>query len=289
MADTVAGGAGGDTIGGGAGNDTIGGGGGNQPWYGAPDAETLGYLQTRGLDKMTPDKAAMEAIKAHREAEKLIGAPADQMIRIPGVADVDGWNKVHARLGVPEKADAYDFSAVKNPDGTDLKPEDVTILRGMAHELRLDPARATVLVQKLVGIAKQEGEKQAATFAGNSAAELAAVKQNWGANAAANNVVAQNAAAKFGLDPAALNTNGAPITIPYSKALEMFRSMGQATGEHNFISGGVLNPTGVMTREQAQHRLEQIGTDKLWYKKFQDGDAAARKEFDDLTRLVAGQ
>jgi hypothetical protein len=36
----------------------------------------LGYLQNRGWDKVDAKTAAINAGKAHREAEKLIGAPA---------------------------------------------------------------------------------------------------------------------------------------------------------------------------------------------------------------------
>jgi hypothetical protein len=50
--------------------------------------------------------------KAHREAEKLIGAPASEMIRIPkDPNDAEGWRQVRSRLGVPADEKGYDFAA----------------------------------------------------------------------------------------------------------------------------------------------------------------------------------
>ena len=43
-----------------------GGAGGEKPWHDSFDAETKGYLQTRGWDKKTPVEVVLEASKAHR-------------------------------------------------------------------------------------------------------------------------------------------------------------------------------------------------------------------------------
>lgn len=256
------------------------------PWYGTPDSETLGYLQTKGWDKLPADKAALEVMKAHREAEKLIGVPQDQLIRKPAVGDVEGWNKVHTALGVPADPKAYDFSAIKAHDGQALSPVQVDTLQKMAHELRLDPQRAQLMVQKMAAISGEALKQNSTQNAGEHAAQLDTLKQNWTFKSETNKVIAQNAAAALGLDPTKLDTQGAPVVIPYAQAMEMFRSVGEKIGEDKFVRGGNGPNSPVMTVDQANYRLEQLGNDKLWYQRFQDGDTAARKEFDDLTRLI---
>jgi len=65
---------------------------GAKPWYEGAAAEDVGYFQNRGWDKVDAKTAAFNAAKAHREAEKLIGAPADKMIRLPNDPnDAEAW------------------------------------------------------------------------------------------------------------------------------------------------------------------------------------------------------
>src|SRR5881394_756652 len=63
----------------------------------------------------TPDKPWFDGF----DAEKLVGVPADQVLRVPkDAADEKGWNAVWSRLGKPTDAKGYDFSDIKFADGT---------------------------------------------------------------------------------------------------------------------------------------------------------------------------
>jgi hypothetical protein len=246
----------------------------------------LGYLQNRGWDKLTPDKAALEAIKAHREAEKLIGAPQDQLLRMPkDASDVDGWNKVHAKLGVPEKPTDYDFTAVKFTDGREIGAEEVTALQTMAKELNLPKATAQLLAQKLIKISETEGLKFSTEQEAKLAQETDKLKENWGAGFNTNKIVADNAMAKFGVtaeQQAALEK-----TIGYAATMEMFRSIGASMGEDKFVRGGGPTP-GALTKDEATYKMSQLQNDKLWVDKLMNGDVLAQKEFNDLTRVMTG-
>lgn len=263
----------------------------NAPWYGTPDSETLGYMQSRGYDKMTADKAALEAMKAHREAEKLVGVPKEQLVRIPPKDDVKSWNEVYQRLGRPTEAKEYDFTAFKDAQGQPLVgPEQTEVLRDLAFSLNLSKEAAVVLVQKLSAIAQNEEQHVDAASAAEHAKQLDTLKQNWAFNTPANRVVADNAARALGLDPVSLDTNGAPVTIPYAQAQELFRQIGVKMGEDKFVRPGGDNPNpGPMSRDQAQYKLDQLKRDSIWYKKFESGDVVAQKEYNDLIRMVAGQ
>jgi len=255
-------------------------------WYGTPDSETLGYLQNRGWDKLTPDKAALEAIKAHREAEKLIGAPQDQLLRLPkDAADVEGWNKVHAKLGVPEKSTDYDFTAIKFADGREIGAEEVTALQTMSKELNLPKATAQLLAQKLIKISETEGLKVSTEQEAKLAQETDKLKANWGAGFNTNKIVADNAMAKFGVTDeqmAALEK-----TIGYAATMEMFRTVGTSMGEDKFVRGGGATP-GALTKDEATYKMSQLQTDQVWVNKLMAGDVLAAKEFADLTRVMTG-
>lgn len=260
--------------------------GDNAPWYGTPDPETLGYLQARGLDKMKPNEAALAAVKAHREAEKLIGAPADQIIRLPKDAnDVEGWNKVNQRLGTPADPKEYDFAAVKRTDGSDLGEEEVEAIRAIAHELQLPKGKAAILAQRLAKIADTEIEKGEVEYNGKIAAETEALKTNWGNNFAANKVVAENTAKSLGVSAEELAS--LERGLGYAKVMEMFRQVGTKIGEDKFVQSGGGNK-GPMTKDEAAFRLSQLEKDSIWWDKFNKGDVMAVKEFNDLTRIQAG-
>src|SRR5258708_32263958 len=92
-----------------------------KPWYDGVDSDTVGYIQNRGLDKVDAKNAFLAAVKAHKEAEKLIGVPADQVLRLPKDAnDTSGWNTVKDRLGRPKDASGEDFTAVKESANEDF-------------------------------------------------------------------------------------------------------------------------------------------------------------------------
>ena len=82
--------------------------GGEKPWHDGLPAEDVGYFQNRGWDKTDAKTAAVAAAKAHREAEKLIGAPADKIVRLPNDPnDAEAWRQVRLRLGMPQDEKGY--------------------------------------------------------------------------------------------------------------------------------------------------------------------------------------
>lgn len=271
--------------------DAEGAGGGGAPggdakWYGTPDTETLGYITARGLDKMTANDAALASIQAHREAEKLMGVPADQLLRFPkDLSDVDGWNKIHTKMGVPVDPKDYDFSTVKTADGNPLTEDVANTMRGLVAELKIPKATASVLVQKLVDLSNKSNEGDSAVNAAELALEVDKLAKNWGFNAAANQVISDNAKRALGITDE--QKEALKGVIGHAAVEEMFRNIGARIGEDNFIT----NPTPggqkqVMTSADAQYRLDQLQNDSVWLTKLNNGDAATLNEFNTLTTMV---
>lgn len=257
-------------------------------WYGTPDTETLGYIQSRGLDKMKPEEAAMASIKAHREAEKLIGVPPDQLLRFPkDMSDVEGWNKIHAKLGVPADQKEYDFSTVKNKAGETLNEDVANTMRGLVAELKIPKATASILVQKIVDLADKSSEESMAKFSGELAQEQAKLDANWGSNKVANQTVADNAMRALGVTDE--QKDALKGSMGYAATMELFRNIGARMGEGNFIEGGKDTKGPAMTVEAAQYRLDQLQNDAEWFKRYQAGGVLENKEFNDLTAMAAGR
>lgn len=262
------------------------GGGGTPPWYGTTDAETMTYLTSRGLDKMTPDKAALAAIQSHREAEKLLGVPKEQLIQLPkDDSDVDGWNKVHARLGAVADPKEYDFSTVKVTGGEALTDDVINSFRDLAHEMKLSKPMATLLVQRLVALGEKSAEGNDAESAAILAQEQDKLKQSWGFSAATNQIVADNAMRALGVTDE--QKSALKAVVGHAAVMEMFRNIGARIGEDSFITNKGPNGSNIaMTREAAEYRLDQLKNDTIWYDKLMKGDAQAAKEFNDLTARI---
>jgi hypothetical protein len=255
-------------------------------WYDGADAELIGHLQNRGLDKMTPAAAALSEAKAYREASKLLGAPPDSLLRMPkDAADKDGWQKVYDRMGVPATKDKYDFTGIKFADNKDLDPAFVTTLRDVAADLHLTNDAAKALAQHITKLIDNDEATDQAEYDGKLAVERDTLQKNWGSNSASNKVVAENAARALGVtqeELAALEK-----TVGYARTMEMFRQVGARIGEDKFIkSEGPAG--GVMTVEQAKATLKSLQNDTVWVSKYEAGDIQAGQQFHNLTRLIAG-
>lgn len=254
-------------------------------WYGGYDADTQSHLTGRGWDKLTVDQAAAQAIKAHREAEKMIGVPAENLLRAPKDAnDKENLAKIHARLGVPTDPKEYTFDGLKRASGEDVAPEFVEKVRGLAAKYNLPKDSARALAADLV--AEEDSRDKTATTAYEQKliAEREKLDKDWGANKATNLIVAQNAAAKLGLTPE--EVSALEKTTSYSRVMEMFRQIGTRIGEDKFVNRDTPG-TGALTAEEAQSKLDALGKDGEWMKKFDNGDVEANAMFNNLTKIIA--
>lgn len=255
------------------------------PWYeGKADAETIGYFQTKGWDK-DPVTAAIEASKAHRNAEKFIGAPADQLLRLPKDAkDEAGWKAVWGKLGAPAEAKDYDLSAVKYADGTAIEDGFADTLRQTAFANHLPKDAATAFAGAMVKFIEGQKSSQGADLTAKLEAEKTALAQSWGANAEMNKLQAMQGAKRLGVEPDAVAA--LEKSLGYAKVMEMFRKIGAATSEDTFIEGGGSgNPA---TREGAHARKAELMADQAWAKRYLAGGAAEKREMDALNQLIAG-
>lgn len=279
MAETGVTGGAGDTGG-------VGGtGGATSPWYDTLDTETKGYLQNKGLDKKTAVEAFLEASKFHREAEKFVGAPANELLRLPKDPNAPEWKNVYERLGKPKEAKEYDFSTVKRAGDKALDEALSDTLRNAAFNSNMTKDAATRMAADIVKHLDAQASASATIETDRLATEKADLKKNWGNNEAANMVVAQAAVRALGVDPQAVAA--LEKGIGYAKVMDMFRVIGAKIGEDRFVSAGGAGG-GVMTREQAVAEKAELMRDQAWAKRYTTGGVEENRKMLSLNKIITG-
>lgn len=255
-------------------------------WYEGADAETIGYFTARGWDK-DAKTAAFEASKAHREAEKFIGAPASELIRLPKQPGDAAWDGVYQRLGAPKEAKEYDFANVKKANGE--KPSDAFLdaVRETAFKLKLSKDRAPELAQAMVKAREGEETLVSAEKQALVAQEKDKLEKNWGLNKEAHLFVAKSAANALGVPVEAVNALEGQIG--YAALMNMFLTIGQKIGEDKFIRNDKTPANGLLTKDQAASKRSELQSDTAWRKRYLDGGVAELNEMKALNAIITGQ
>lgn len=231
-------------------------------WSNHLEGDLLAHAQTKGY----ADIAA--AVKGQLNAEKLLGVPADRLLRLPAdPADAEGMGEIYARLGKPESADGYQL-------GDNVGEEAGQWMRDTFHGANLTEAQATSLTEALV--ARETATEEAAETQAHeqSQRELGEVKAEWGQEYD-NNVVKAQRGQKLleesGIDPGA--RDAIERAIGTKGLLNMLAKLGSRTSEDTFISGRSENALG-LTPEIARSKLAQLHGDPKFSQRLMSNDVA---------------
>lgn len=261
------------------------------PWYkGKVDDVMVGIWQNRGLHDKDAATVAIEMTKAHAEASKFLGVPANELARLPKAGDAEGTKALMQKLGAPADAKDYDFSSVKIGDKPLAEANKALedMLRATAAGTFMPKDAATKLAGEIVGFLQKQTTAEVAAKEAALLEEKAALAKNWGANAAVNKLMAQNAAKALGIDEATVAA--LESVAGYSKVMEMFRQIGSKIGEDTFVGGGSgAGKGGVMTREQAIAKKNELMADAAWVARYMAGGTTERKEMTDLITIEVGE
>lgn len=264
-----------------------------KPWYeGKVDGELLGHMQNRGWHGKSAEDVAVEALRAHREAQTFMGVPESRLIKLPAdqAKDSDGMRAVFQRLGAPKEAKEYDFSAIKSPDGKTLTearaPLDAA-LRNAFYDANVPKDAAVRLAQAVVKHLDETANAQTAERTASIQEAKTALAKNWGKNFEANKFIASQAAQKLGITPDAVEAM--EKNIGYDKVMDAFLQIGLKTGEARYVAGE--NPANgtVMSQEQAKARLAEMEGDMEFGKRLFAGDAAATREHQAILTMLFGE
>lgn len=269
------------------------------PWYGDKiDAVTLGFWQNKGIDAKDPVAVASKLTEFYRNSEKLIGAPPEEMLRVPRPnADSAELKQFYGRLGVPAEPKDYDLSAVKFSDGSELDQGFSDTIRGVLHNARVPGDRAADVVKALVKIEEDSAKAEHAQRTTRLQEQNAKLETNWGNNFDMNMFAARAAFEKTAL---AAGLTQEQVTeelgrvfvkgkVENAAAMEMWRILAQRMGEAPFITGGATGQSGPMSRESALAEIESLKKDRDWYGRWYRGDKEARTQWDNLHKIAFGR
>lgn len=219
-------------------------------WYGDIPAdrpqEFRDWVSNKGF------KDPLSALESYHNAEKLIGAPADQVIKLPKADDQAGWDQVWNRLGRPETPDAYELPLTEGDSGEFAKTA-----AGWFHKAGVSKAAAQSVAKAWNDHMVQLVTAQANEAKTKADGELAALKTEWGNDFDKNAEVGRRGLAEYGrkagLDDADLNA--VEQALGSGKMLRMFHTLGLTLGEHGFVQGQDSGFAG--SPHQARQRLEE--------------------------------
>lgn len=262
-------------------------GGAAKPWYdGKADAELVGHMQNNGWDK-DPVEAAIAAAKSHREAQKKLGIPPDQILRMPKAdtpeADLKAfWGK----LGAPADPKEYDFAGIKYADGTDIEPEFADALRATFAKRLVPKDTAIEIAKDLAKFADGDEQQQAAAKTAKLATEKAALQTEWKQDFDGNLFIAKRGAQALGLT--ADQVTALEGMIGYAGVMKAMHKVGVLNREPNGLVTNSGGNGGAMTREQATARKSDLMGDKAWVGRYYEGGATERAEMLNLNRIITG-
>ena len=280
---------------GGSGDATGAGSGDGNPWHHDLDADAKGWLQSKGWDKHDAKTAVVEAVRAYRGVEKLVGGDPGSLLRQPKPdAPPEEIAAFWRKLGVPEKAEGYDFSGIKHADGSALDESFTEFMRKTGLEMNL-PAGAAV---KFAAAMAQMADEAEATEKADADRALTAAKTelatNWGGAGSpqfeTNMAVAKRAALASGVTADELTALEG--VQGYTKVMSAFLKLGMGMGEHRALTSGGgsnLNADGTpkpMSVEEAQAKVTSLKMDQEWGKRWAAGGVKEANELQDALDVI---
>lgn len=243
-----------------------------------PDAtpEVAGYVQNKAW------QSPADMLSSYQNLEKVFGAEkAGRTAVIPSDDDVEGWTKLHAKLGRPEQANGYELPV---PEGADKAFSEQAA--AWFHEAGLSKKAAQHITAKWNEHMTQAAQAMAQAEEQKLQAEHQALERDWGAGdaAAVNREMARRAAVALGLDEQAIDA--LQKASGFSKTMKALAKVGEMLGERP--AAGFGGSTGfAMTPEAARSKKESLMADKEFREKaMADPNSAQWREIQRLTEII---
>lgn len=257
----------------------------NAPWYG--DLTSSPELKTFAETKAFKDPAA--AFAAYQNLERMVGVPADQLIRKPKDAnDAEGLKAFRSALGVPDSADKYE---IKPPDGQ-AGTEFSTWAANTFLDAGVPKDAATAIVAKWNEFAQSEMAKMDAQAQTEFANGMVQLKDSWGGAYNERVELAKRALRTFGKE-IGINAIGDEGFKALEKGagggvqlIKLLAAVGARTSEDAFTGGST--PAFTMTAEQAKTKMAELQADKAWSSAYLSGDKNKQAEFQKLVNISLG-
>jgi hypothetical protein len=251
-------------------------GGAAKPWYGEVAPEIKTWVDGKAY------KDPSTALAAHMAAEKLIGLPADRVIKLPEKADdAAGWSEVWNRMGRPEKPEGYELPT---PEGQGREFADTAAK--WFHAAGVPKSAAQAIAKEWNTFLAAEVAKAEDADQRKSAAELATLRTQWGAAAGEREELARRGLQAFGKQAGMDDADLIKLenSIGTVKMLKLFSEIGKLTAESSFRGGNQQSFT--LTKEEANAKIAQLRSNPEWATAYLKGDANKVAEMTQLMEIA---
>ncbi len=256
-----------------------------ESWHSGFEGETLGWMENRGLTKLTASEATAKVIDGFRHAEKKLGVPSDRLVTLPVDQTVAGsMDSVYNSLGRPEASEGYELQLEKDDGDKGL----AEWAKGEFHKAGLSQRQAAAVYDgfKAMTASADEAKTNEQGIA-NLAAE-ADLKREWGSTYDANLAIAKTAIQAFGLNKEPGVVEALEGILGYAGVTKFFNDLGQKMGEPNFV--GADNHQGIpgmpSTPEGAQQKIQELKVDQGFVKRKLAGDSEANALWTNLHKIA---
>lgn len=247
--------------------------------------EDVGYIQNKKWD--SPAKL----LNSYKELEKFHGVPSDQIVKLPkDLADTDGWSKVYNRLGRPETVEGYgEFKMPEDVKAT-LDPNRVKWADSVMHKIGLTKTQRDALMAETAKFEQGVFEGFHKDTMLKQEAELASLKQEWGAGYEERAELGRRAVRQF--LPGDENARGALLdkiesAVGTATMLKLFGNIGEQMLEDKSPMGDTKDRPFGYTKEQAaadkQALISELQADKARLANYNLGKGP---DYDKMQRLI---
>jgi hypothetical protein len=256
----------------------------NAPWYGEI---TNPELKAWADNKQFKDPAT--TFESYKNLEKMVGAPADQLIRKPKDAnDVEGIKAYRTALGVPDAPEKYEITSPSGPAGADF----VKWAANTFLDAGIPKEAAGTIVAKWNEYATAEIAKMDAQAKTEFANGMVQLKDQWGGAYDQRVELAKRALRTFGTEIGIKDIGDAGFQALEKGAgggvqlIKLLAAVGARTSEDTFQGG--TPPQFTITKEQADAKIAELRADKAWSTAYLNGDKNKQAEFQKLMEISVG-
>lgn len=258
---------------------------GASDWYtNIADENLRRWAQAKGW------KDPLAAVESNYNLERMVGLDrAGRTVTLPREdSPPEEWRAYHQRIGVPENAEGYSLPLPEN-----APPEFAREAAQWMHEAGVPAKSAALLAQRWNAHLAQSQQAAEQSFRVESAAQLDALKSEWGGSFESNAEHARRAGLHFlpGADVAARNQQMDKIerVLGTASFMRFMLRVGRGLSEHALIGNGEAGEIGAHTANSAKARIAQLRGDTAWSAGYIAGDAAKAAEMARLHRVAFGK
>ncbi len=227
------------------------------PWFGrivfAADAAFRDITAVAGL------------ASSYLHATKMSGGRPQDLVRVPGPEDAEGWSAVYAKLGRPEKVDGY---AIKAPQGQEWSDADKAFHAAIlpaVHAAGLSQRQLDQVVTAWNGYADRVVAEQDAAAVVRQQESERALRTEWGRAYDQNLDLAKRALAHY-WDADAVQALEETGLGDHPGLARLFAKLGKGLEEDGLLGRGAPSGGGVLAPTEARQQIAA---------KYQDKDFAA--------------